>query len=186
MHFVDGAGQAVRRQALEVELEVGEHAGVDQLAQLVGAHQVAEQVAVERERGGAALGERRVVLVHVRGDPAEQQRLSERRRLRRVDRHHPDLARPQLGQHGAQRGHIEHVLQALARRLEQHRERRVLRRHREQIGGALALLPQRRALAGSTAGQQQRPGRALAEARREQRRRGQRRHDEVVDLLGRR
>ena len=42
-----------------------------------------------------------------------------------------------------------------ARGLEQHRKRRVLRRDREQVGGALALLPQGGALTGPAAGQQQ-------------------------------
>ena len=79
--------------------------------------------------------------------------------------------RTQVAQHRAQRGQVEHVLQALARRLEQHRgsvgcfDATV-----EQVGGALALLPQRRALAGPAAGQQQRARRVLAEPRREQRR----------------
>ena len=86
-------------EALEVELEVGEHARVDELAQLLGAHRVAEQVAVERQRGGPTLGERRVVLVHVGGDPSEEQRLRERRGPRRLDRHHPD--RPRRGARSA-------------------------------------------------------------------------------------
>jgi len=166
--FVDITGQAIRRQPLEIELEIGEHSGIDELAQLVRAHQVTQQVAVERERGGAALRERRVVLVHVRSDPPEEQRLGEGGRLRRVNRHHPDLPRSQLAQHRAQRGNVEHVLQALACGLEQHGEGGVLRGHREQVGRALALLPQRGALPRSAARQQQRPRRALAEPRCEQ------------------
>ena len=85
MDLVEITGLAARRQALQVELEIGEHAGIDELAQLLGSHQVAEEVAVERKGGGAALGERRVVLVHVLRDPAEEQRLRERRGPRRVD-----------------------------------------------------------------------------------------------------
>ena len=69
---------AAGRQPLQLELEIGERGGVDQLAQLLGAEQLAQQVAVERQRAGPALGERRVALVHVRRDPAEQQRLGER------------------------------------------------------------------------------------------------------------
>ena len=83
--LVDVAGAAPVDEALQLELEVGEHVGVEQLAQLLGAEQVAQQVAVERQGGGPALGERGVALVHVDGDPAEQQRLRHRRRPRRVD-----------------------------------------------------------------------------------------------------
>ena len=81
-------------------------------------------------------------------------------------------------------GDVEHVAQALARRLEQHRERREAARDLEQVGGALALLPQRRALTGAAAGEQQRPRRVLAELRREQRRVREPLDDELLDLVG--
>ncbi|KAF0161487.1 MAG: hypothetical protein FD160_4178, partial [Caulobacteraceae bacterium] len=106
-------------EALQLELDIGEHTGVEQLAQLLGAEQVAKQIAVERERGSAALGQRRVAFVHVCGDPVEQQALRERRCLCRVDADHPDRPTAQLPEHLAQRGQIEHVLHALARRFEQ-------------------------------------------------------------------
>ncbi len=51
---------------------------VGQVAQLLGAEQVAQQVAVERQRRRPALGQRGVALVHVDGDPAEEQRAGER------------------------------------------------------------------------------------------------------------
>ena len=89
MELVGVAGPAAVDQALQLELEVGEHVGVEQLAQLLGAEQLAQQVAVEGQRGGPPLGQRRVALVHVDGDPAEQQRLGERRRLAGVDRRRP-------------------------------------------------------------------------------------------------
>ena len=79
---------------------------------------------------------------------------------------------------------VEHVLQALPRRLQQHRERRVLGGDGEQVGGPLALLPQRRALVGAAARQEQRPTGALPEPRREQRRLRQRRHDDLLDVVG--
>ena len=102
-----------------------------QLAQLLGAEQVAQQVAVEGERGGPALGQRRVARVHVDGDPAEHQRLGERRRRAGVSTgDEPHLAAAQVAQHLAERGHVEHVVEALARGLEEDRERRVLARHR--------------------------------------------------------
>ena len=72
------AGPAPVGEALQVELDVGEHPRVEQLAQLLGAEQVGEQVAVEGERRRPPLGERGVALVHVGGDPVEQQALGHR------------------------------------------------------------------------------------------------------------
>ena len=178
------AGPTAVGEALQLELEVGEHAGVEQLAQLLGAQQVAEQVAVERQRGRTAFGQRCVALVHVGRDPVEQQALGERRRLGGVDGDDAHRPAAQLGEHLAQRRQVEHVLHALARRLEQDREARVLRRHRQQVGGALTLLPQRRAPVGTTARQQQRTRRALAEPGREQRGLRQRRQHQLVDVVG--
>ncbi len=186
-HVVQLVGRACPAplgEALQLELDVGEHARIEQLAQLLGAEQVAQQVAVERQRRGPPLGQRGIALVHVGGDPVEQQARRHRAGLRGVDLDDPDRPRPELAEHLAQGGHVEHVLQALARRLEQDRERRVLRGHRQQIGRTLALLPQRRAPIGPAARQQQRPTGALAEAGREQRRLRQRRHDELVDVVG--
>ena len=185
MELVGVAGPAAVGQALQLELEVGQHARVDQLAQLLGAEQVAQQVAVEGQRRGPALGQRRVALVHVDGDPAEQQRLGERRRLAAC-RPAPPASRGlrRSAQHLAERGQVEHVVEALAGGLEQDREVRVLGGHRQQVGGPLALLPQRRAPVGPAAGQQQGPGRALAEPRREHRGVGQLGDDQLVDLVG--
>ncbi len=184
VQLVGTARPAAVGQALQLQLDVGEHARVEQLAQLLGAEQIAQQVAVERQRRRPALGQRRVALVHVRGDPVEQQALRERRRLRRVDADDTHRPAAQLAEHLAQRRQVEHVLQALARRLQQDRERRVLRRHGQQVGGPLALLPQRRAPIGATPRQQQGTRRALAEARREQRRLRQRADHQFVDVVG--
>ena len=186
-HVVELVGRscpAPLGEALQLELDVGEHARVEQLAQLLGAEQVAQQVAVERERRGPPLGQRGIAFVHVGGDPVEQQARRHRAGLRGVDLDDSDRSRPELAEHLAQGRHVEHVLQALARRLEQDRERRVLRRHREQIGGPLTLLPQRRAPIGPAARQQQRSTGALAEAGGEQRGLRQGRHDELVDVVG--
>ena len=76
---VEGAGPApAGREPLQLELHLADGVGVEQVAQLVGAEQLAQQVAIEGERGRTALGERSVALVHVDGDPTEQQRLRER------------------------------------------------------------------------------------------------------------
>ena len=76
-------------------------------------------------------------------DPAEQQRLRERRRAPRLDGHDAQLARADVAEHLAQRGDVEDVADTLARGLEQHRERRVGGGHVEQVGRPLALLPER-------------------------------------------
>ena len=86
MQFVGRPGAATLGEALQLQLDVGEHTGVEQLAQLLRAEQVAQQVAVERERRGPTLGQRRVALVHVGRDPVEQQALRERARLGRCRR----------------------------------------------------------------------------------------------------
>ncbi len=184
MQLVGRAGATSVGEVLEVELDVGEHAGIEQLAQLLGAEQVGEQVAIERQRRSPALGERGIALVHVGGDPVEQQALRHGRRLRRLDADDPHRPRPKLAEHLAERGHVEHVLQALPRRLEEHGKRRMLGGDGEQVGGALALLPQRGALIGTAPGQEQRPAGTLAEPGREQRGLRQRRHHQLLDVLG--
>ena len=89
-----------------------------------------------------------------------------------------------VGEHLAQRGKVEDVAQALTRRFEQDREGRVAGRDLEEPGRALALLPERRALAGPAAGEQQRARRVLAEMRREQRRGRHAGDHELVELVG--
>ena len=184
MELVGRAGAAPVGEALQVELDIGEHTGVEQLAQLLRPEQLAQQVTVERQRRRSALGERRIALVHVRRDPVEQEARRHRTRRRSIDVHEPDSARRDLCQHLPQGGHVEHVLEALARGLQQDRERRVLRRHRQQVSRPLALLPQRCALIGAPAREQQRTAGALPEPGGEQRRLRQARHDQLVDLVG--
>src|SRR3546814_3052220 len=58
--FVDVASQAPLDQPLQLQLEVGQHVGVDQLPQLLRPEEVAQQVTVERQRGRPALGQRSV------------------------------------------------------------------------------------------------------------------------------
>ena len=104
--------------------------------------------------------------------------------LARVDADHADGTAAQLAEHLAQRRQVEHVLHALARRLEQDRERGVLRGDGQQVGRPLTLLPQRRAPVGPAARQQQGTRRALAEPGREQRRLRQRAEHQLVDVVG--
>ncbi len=62
------------RAVLQIVFDALQGTGVDQLTQLLLAQQLAQQIPVERQRGGLALGVRRVALVHVRRHIVEQQR----------------------------------------------------------------------------------------------------------------
>jgi hypothetical protein len=131
-------------EMLQVELELDQRLRVEQLAQLLLAEQLPQEAAVERQRAGPPLGDRRVALVHVRGDVVEHQARRERRRLHGLDAVDGDLSPPDAGQDVAQGRQVEDVGQALAVRLDEDRERAVPRRDRQQIGRPLALLPERR------------------------------------------
>ena len=183
-HALGVAGLPVGRESLQLELELGQHVGVEQLPELGPAQQLGQQALVEREGRGTPLGDGRVAFVHERRDVAEQQRPRERRGLRGRDLDDPDLARGQVPHHPEQRRDVVHVLEALADGLQHDREGRVLDGDLEQLGAALTLLPQRRPPAGVAARQQQRSGRALAEAGREQRRAADLPGDDVLDLVG--
>ncbi len=67
-------------QGLEIEFEFGDRRRIEQFADLLGTKQFGEQVAVEGERLGPALGEWRVALVQEGTDVVEQERGRERRR----------------------------------------------------------------------------------------------------------
>lgn len=71
---------------------------------------------------------------------------------------------PQIAHDLLQRRHIIDVLHALAHRFQNDGKGWVLTGNIQKLLGALALLPQRGALAGIAAGQKQRAGRAFAEA----------------------
>ena len=184
MDAVERRRPAVVGQCLEAQLEVGQRVRIEQLAQLLLAEQLAQQVAVERQRAGAALGHRRVAVVHVGGDVVEHQAARERRGAQRLDAVDGDLAARDAGQDLAQAGQVEDVRQALAIRLDQDRERAVARRDRQQVGGPLALLPERRPRARPASRQQQRARRVLAEAAGEQRRVRELADDQVLELVG--
>ena len=80
MHAVHGARPAVLVQLLKLGLDVGERVRVEQVAQLGVAEQLAQLRLIDRQRLRATLGERRVAVVEVVRDVAEQQRRGERRR----------------------------------------------------------------------------------------------------------
>ena len=90
----------------------------------------------------------------------------------------------QLAQQVAQRRQVENVLQALAVGLEDDREAGEVPRHLEQALGLQPLLPERRALAGVGARDQQRARGVLAEPGPEQGRVGELADDQLLELLG--
>ena len=184
VHVVGVPRAAPLGEPLQLHLQLVERRRIEQVAELLFAQQLAQQVPVEGERGGAPLRERRVALIHVDGHPPEQQRLRERRRPFRVDSHELRPTRTQVRHDLAESRHVEHVAQAFARRLQEHRKRRMLRRGDQQVGGALPLLPERRPLSRPPPGEQQRARRGLAERAREQRGAGQGADDLFLDLVG--
>ena len=182
-----GAPRPIRLvQVLELSFHLLERIVVQQLAQFGFAEQLAQLVLIDGQRLGAPFRQRCVAVVDVVGDVAEEQGRGERRRDGRIDAHGPDLARLDAAQRGDDGGHVEDVAQALAVGLQQHRERSEARRDRQQIGGPLALLPQRAAAARPAFRQQQRPAGGLAELRGEQRRSAERLQHQFFDLVRRR
>ena len=89
--------------AAELQLDLLDGVGVEQVAQLVRARELAQQVAIERERRHAPLGGGRVVLVEVLGDVLEVERGREGRRRLRLDGDELAAAVAQAGEQLAQR-----------------------------------------------------------------------------------
>src|SRR5207248_1763708 len=81
--IVDGIGGARAEalvETLELALELDQHRGVEELAELGIAQELAELRLIDGERLRAALGERRVTLVDEIRHVAEEDRRRERRR----------------------------------------------------------------------------------------------------------
>ena len=149
VQLIGGTRPPTRCQALQLQLDIGKHLGIEQIAQLFGTEEVPQQIAVERQRRCASLGKRSIALVHVRGDPVEQQAGRHRAGLAGIDADDTHLARAQITEHFAQRRHVKDVLETLPGRLEQDGERRELGGDGQEVGCLLTLLPQRCALVGS-------------------------------------
>ena len=152
VHAVGALDVVLRIEPLQLALDRVHRLGVEQLAQLRVAEQLAQLRLIDGQRLRAALGQRRVAVVDEAGDVAEEQRRGKRRRRLGIDRRDADLPAADVAERRDERRHVEEVAQALAVGLEQHGKRSVARRDRQQIGGALALLPERRALPGRRLG----------------------------------
>ena len=85
----------VPRFGPERALDLRECVGIEQVAQLLLPEELAQQVAVERQRLRAPLGRRRVVLVHVGRDVVEEERGREGRGRRRLHVDEVELTRSQ-------------------------------------------------------------------------------------------
>jgi len=173
----------VARVTTQLCLDLLECVGVEQVAQLLLAEQLAQQVAVERESLRAPFGRRRVVLVHVGRDVVEEERSRVGRGRRGLDVDEIELTGLEPGEQALQGRQVEDVLEALAVRLEHDRERAVPPCHLEQGLRLQPLLPERRALIGPPARNQECARSVLAEARAEERALADFVHDEVFELL---
>ena len=180
---LDPAQAAVRGKALQLQDGGLDDLGVQQLAQLGAAQQLVEQGRVQGQCGGLALGQRGVALVEELRHVPEQQGASEGRGGVRGGLHHPQLPPGQVPLQLQQGGDVVHVLKAFAHRLQDDRELRVLPCDVQQLRRALALLPQRRALAGVRARQQKGAGCVLPEPGREQRGTAHLLGDDLLELL---
>jgi hypothetical protein len=170
--------------AAQLPLDLLHGVGIEEVAKLLLAEQLAQQIAVEGERLGAPFGGRRVVLVHVRRDVVEQERRRVGRRALRLDLDDVELTCLHRLEERAERGQVEDVLQALAIRLEDDREAAVLARDLQQRLRLETLLPQRCALARAPPRDEQRPAGVLAETGAEERGVPHLGDDEILDVAG--
>ena len=167
---------------LQLPFDEIERVGIQQLAQLGVAKQLAQLRLIHRQRLRAALGERGVAVVDVVRDVAEEQRRGEWRRRFGIDRRQAQRARREPAQHVHERRHVEVIAQDFAIGFEERGKRSEARRHGQQICGALALLPQRRPHPRSSSRQEQRARGGLAKPRRKQRGRTELSQHETFDL----
>src|SRR5581483_6544861 len=115
-------------RSAQLPLDLLDCVAVEEIAKLLLPQELAQQIAIERQRLRTALRRRRVVLVHVGRDVVEEKRGRVRRRRRGLHLDEIELAGLQPLQQRTQRRQVEYVLQALAVGLEDHGERAVLAR----------------------------------------------------------
>ncbi len=172
------------RRASELPLDLLERSRVQQVAQLLLPKKLLQEVTVECEGLGAALRERRVVLVHVGRHVVEEERRGEGRGPGGLHIDDIDPPRLQLPEHGAERRQVENVLQTLPEGLEYDREVGVAARHLQQCLSLESLLPQWRSLPRAAARDEKCPRGVLAKARAEERCSPELSDDELFELAG--
>ncbi len=151
MGFVRVTRKPLRQQSLKLELHRGDGDGIEELAQILAAQKLGQELSIERQRLRAPLSERRVAFIHELRDVREEKRRCKRRRALRVDGDHPHLTGADRTEESGQRRHVEVVAHAFAPGLGEDRKVGVLARHLQQVGAPHPLLPQGRSLAGPPA-----------------------------------
>ena len=146
-HTLQAAGAAVHvfpaaGQPLQLGFGGGNDFRVEEFAQLGAAQQLVKEGRIQGQGCGAALCQRGVALVHEAGHVAKEQRAGEGRGLVRGGFDNAQFAAFNARGNGLQGWEVIDVLQAFAHRFEHDGELRVLPGHIQQLGGALALLPQ--------------------------------------------
>ena len=154
-----GFGEALRRL-----FDFGDGVGIEQLAEVGLAEEFAKLILIDGESLGAAFGQWGIAVVKEVGDVAEEKRRGEGRGLAGLDDVDAELPLLDVLEDLDQGRHVEDVAEALAIGLEQERERRIARGDAEQIVGALAQLPERRAGVGAAARQQESAAGGFAES----------------------
>ncbi len=156
-------------QKLELRFDFRNSDRIEQLAQVCFPEQVGKLGLIDRERSGAAFGQRSIPVVDEVSDVSEEQRRRKGRGFLRVDDVDVNLAIFDRTQNIDQRGHVEGVTQALPVGFEQHGERRVARGDRKQICRSFALLPEWGADLRAASREQQGARRGFAKFRGEER-----------------
>src|SRR5207244_12504019 len=141
VHAVGVASRAVGREVLQVELELRKRVRVEQLAQLGLPQERAQLRRVDGQRLRASLRERRVAFVDEVANVREEEGGREGRRRPRVHRDDANVAAADAAQDLDERGHVEDILEALAIRLEDDRERAEARGDLHELGRAAARVP---------------------------------------------
>src|SRR5690606_9530888 len=127
VYAVDRA-RTLRRQPERARcLDVGNDVGIEQRPQFRFAEKIAQLRVVDRQRLCAVFGQRRVAVIEIVRDVAEQQARGKRRRRRRIDRADGDRARLDGTQRLDESRDVEDIAQNLAVGFEQDGERPVLR-----------------------------------------------------------
>ena len=110
-----------------------ERLAIEELPQLLGTQEFAQQVAIEGQGLRATVQQRRVALVHVGGDVVEEERRGEGRGVRRLHADDADLAALDGRQDAAQGRQVEDVAEDLPIGLQDDGERAIATGHRQQL-----------------------------------------------------
>ena len=164
VQLVEIARPQLRRSALGARFLIGQHRGIEQLADGRAAEQVRQQPAPDRQELRASFGARQIVVVQERDHEPEQQRRGERRGRARLADRDLDASVRDLVEQLLKPRHLPRIAQALAVGLDEDREIGMAPGHLEQVLRAQPLQVQRRALAGHAPRQQEGARRILAEA----------------------